>query len=203
MSPAGVAGADAGHRRFVVTGLGGQGVLFLARVLAEAAIAAGRPVITSETHGMAQRGGVVIAHVKVGPFASPLVRAGSADGVLVLAAETLPLASSFLAPGGWAVADAPAAPDAARGTRLFLFEAAAAARAAGRPGAANLTLLGFALARAGPGALGGIPFAVEEIRGVLRRRQGAAGAVLAASLAALDAGFAAGAQGQPGRCRPC
>ena len=36
------------------------------------------PVITSETHGMAQRGGTVISMIKVGPFRGPLIPAGEA-----------------------------------------------------------------------------------------------------------------------------
>ncbi len=39
----------------------------------------GHDVLTSETHGMAMRGGTVISHVKVGPFQSPLIRYGQAD----------------------------------------------------------------------------------------------------------------------------
>jgi indolepyruvate ferredoxin oxidoreductase, beta subunit len=45
------------RQQVVLSGVGGQGILFLSRLLAEAAIAGGFPVITSETHGMAQRGG--------------------------------------------------------------------------------------------------------------------------------------------------
>jgi hypothetical protein len=41
-------------QRIVISGRGGQGILTLTRVLAEAAAAAGHHVITSETHGMAQ-----------------------------------------------------------------------------------------------------------------------------------------------------
>ena len=64
-------------------------MLTLTRVLAEAADGAGLEVITSETHGMAQRGGTVISMVKVGPFRGPLIPAGSADVGLFLAEENL------------------------------------------------------------------------------------------------------------------
>ena len=43
------------RQQIVLSGVGGQGILFLSRLLAEAAIAGGFPVLTSETHGMAQR----------------------------------------------------------------------------------------------------------------------------------------------------
>ena len=63
-------------QQIIVSGLGGQGALTLTRLLAEAAAALGLPVITSETHGMAQRGGTVISMIKVGPFRGPLIPAG-------------------------------------------------------------------------------------------------------------------------------
>ena len=63
-------------QQIVISGVGGQGVLFVTRLLAEAAIARGLPVLTSETHGMAQRGGSVVSHLKVGDFSSPLIRSG-------------------------------------------------------------------------------------------------------------------------------
>ena len=52
---------------------------FVTRLLAEAAIAKGLAVLSSETHGMAQRGGTVLSHLKVGDFSSPLIRPGHAD----------------------------------------------------------------------------------------------------------------------------
>ena len=55
---------------------GGQGALTLTRLLAEAAAAMGLSVITSETHGMAQRGGTIISMIKAGPFRGPLIPPG-------------------------------------------------------------------------------------------------------------------------------
>ncbi|HOD34461.1 MAG TPA: 2-oxoacid:acceptor oxidoreductase family protein [Syntrophales bacterium] len=66
-------------QQIVLSGLGGQGILFITRVLAEAAVLRGLEVLTSETHGMAMRGGTVISHVKVGSFSSPLISSGKAD----------------------------------------------------------------------------------------------------------------------------
>jgi indolepyruvate ferredoxin oxidoreductase beta subunit len=89
------------RQQILISGVGGQGVLFVTRILAEAAIARGLAVFTSETHGMAQRGGTVVSHLKVGEFHSPLIRAGQADGLLALKAENLSQHMSFLKPGGW------------------------------------------------------------------------------------------------------
>lgn len=72
------------RQQLIVSGIGGQGALLLTRVIAEAAVARDIPVLTSETHGMAQRGGTVLSTIKVGDFASPLIRTGQADVGLLL-----------------------------------------------------------------------------------------------------------------------
>ena len=60
----------------------------ITRVIARVAVDRGLAVLTSETHGMAQRGGTVLSTVKVGTFASPLIRAGQADVGLLLCVIT-------------------------------------------------------------------------------------------------------------------
>lgn len=130
-------------QRILVSGRGGQGVLTLTRLLAEAALAAGHEVITSETHGMAQRGGAVLSTVKVGPFHGPLVAPGEAEVALVLAAENLSLHGRLLRPGGRAFVDGPPAPG------YEAVPAAELARSSGAAVSANLVLLGFAAARGG------------------------------------------------------
>jgi indolepyruvate ferredoxin oxidoreductase beta subunit len=57
------------RQQIIISGVGGQGVLFVTRLLAEAAIGQGLPVFTSETHGMAQRGGTVGGFLKAGGWA--------------------------------------------------------------------------------------------------------------------------------------
>ncbi|MEK7867072.1 MAG: 2-oxoacid:acceptor oxidoreductase family protein [Planctomycetota bacterium] len=124
----------------VVCGLGGQGILFLSRLLGEAARIAGEEVISSETHGMSQRGGVVDSHVKIGAFRSSLVRRGHADAAFVLDPSRAAAATEFLREGGTCFADAAAAP----GEGIRWIDATAVARDAGNPRGANLVLLGFA-----------------------------------------------------------
>jgi indolepyruvate ferredoxin oxidoreductase beta subunit len=68
----------------VLCGLGGQGILFVTKVLAETSLRKGHPVLGAETHGMAQRGGSVISHLRIGEAESSLVRANGADVVLAL-----------------------------------------------------------------------------------------------------------------------
>ncbi|MFO8163027.1 MAG: indolepyruvate oxidoreductase subunit beta [Desulfatiglandales bacterium] len=68
----------------ILCGTGGQGILFMARVLAQAALNKGFNVMGAETHGMAQRGGSVISHLRVGDVKSSLVRTGTAHFLLSL-----------------------------------------------------------------------------------------------------------------------
>ena len=180
------------RRQVVLSGVGGQGILFLSRLLAEAAIACGFPVLTSETHGMAQRGGVVVSHLKVGGFDSPLVRPGRADLLLVLKEENVGLHREFLADGGNLVVNAPVPTDGGPRVRAHTVDADALALSAGAPHTANLVLLGFALARVGDATAHGFFCAAGEIREALSRRQGTGGSRLAASLSALDLGIAHG-----------
>ena len=64
----------------LICGVGGQGTLFTSRVLGEYAAIVGLDCKLSEVHGMAQRGGSVVTHVKIGDKVnSPIVEAGSAD----------------------------------------------------------------------------------------------------------------------------
>lgn len=67
----------------VLTGVGGQGTVLAAKVLAQAAQNRGYHVRTAETIGMSQRGGSVVSHVRMGDqgerVASPLVSQGQAD----------------------------------------------------------------------------------------------------------------------------
>jgi indolepyruvate ferredoxin oxidoreductase beta subunit len=67
----------------VFTGVGGQGILLAAEIVGTAAVKAGLNVRVSELHGMAQRGGAVVSHVRIGEKAlAPTVVEGSADIIL-------------------------------------------------------------------------------------------------------------------------
>ncbi len=70
------------NHRVYLTGVGGQGTLLATTVLAEAAIRAGYHAVTSEVHGMAQRGGVVESTVMMGDIKSPIISDGEADVLL-------------------------------------------------------------------------------------------------------------------------
>lgn len=70
--------------QMIISGVGGQGILLLTRIFAAFALREGYPLIGSEDHGMSQRGGSVMTHLKIGNFSSPLVKKGGADILLSL-----------------------------------------------------------------------------------------------------------------------
>jgi indolepyruvate ferredoxin oxidoreductase beta subunit len=70
-----------------ISGVGGQGIIKTSIVMGEAAMKMGKPVVMSEVHGMAQRGGIVSTELKIGRARSPIIQDGDAD--LLLAFEPL------------------------------------------------------------------------------------------------------------------
>jgi len=88
----------------LLAGVGGQGTVLAAKVLAQAAQSKGWQVRTAETIGMAQRGGSVTSHVRMGdggePVSAPLVTCASADLVIAFEPGEAARALPFLAPGG-------------------------------------------------------------------------------------------------------
>ncbi|MSS19689.1 indolepyruvate oxidoreductase subunit beta [Pseudoramibacter porci] len=68
----------------LLCGVGGQGTVLASRIIAQAAMDSGRQARTAETIGMAQRGGAVVSHVRIGEtpeeaVTSPLIPDGQAD----------------------------------------------------------------------------------------------------------------------------
>lgn len=131
-------------RQIIISGLGGQGVLFITRILAEAAVMKGIPVLTSETHGMAQRGGNVVSHLKTGGYSSPLIRPGQGDLLLALASNTVEADDIFLKQTAWKAVNSPNGTQTDSNRSIFYIDAVGEARKSGSPKAANLVLLGFA-----------------------------------------------------------
>ncbi|HEX6303108.1 MAG TPA: indolepyruvate oxidoreductase subunit beta [Anaerolineales bacterium] len=86
---------------FLLAGVGGQGTLLASDIVAEVGLRAGLDVKKSEVHGMAQRGGAVVSHVRWGEkVASPLIEIGKVD--IFIAQETLESLRwlEYLRPGG-------------------------------------------------------------------------------------------------------
>jgi indolepyruvate ferredoxin oxidoreductase beta subunit len=67
----------------IIAGVGGQGILTASEILAKVAMEAGLDAKKSEVHGMSQRGGSVVSHVRFGEKVySPLVEKGACDIIL-------------------------------------------------------------------------------------------------------------------------
>ena len=68
----------------LIVGVGGQGTLLASVLLGNLALLKGYDVKLSEVHGMAQRGGSVVTHVKIseGTVNSPLIEEGDADVII-------------------------------------------------------------------------------------------------------------------------
>ena len=148
---------DKGGLQIVICGRGGQGVLFLTRVLDEAALSEGRDVISSETHGMAMRGGSVVSSIRVGPFASPLIRSGQGDILLALSDSEVERNMHLLKKtGGQIYVNSDA-------LRAGSIDATAIAHELGALVVSNLVLLGFACAHKE------FPFGFAAVKKVLKR----------------------------------
>ena len=88
----------------VLCGVGGQGTVLASKLLAAAAMDRGLPVKTAETIGMAQRGGSVFSHVRLGEgAASPLIGKGKADLIIAFEPAEAVRQLAYLRPGGTVV----------------------------------------------------------------------------------------------------
>ena len=143
----------------ILAGVGGQGTLSIAAIIAQAAVHEGLTARQSEVHGMAQRGGAVLAHLRMSDsrISSDLVPRGGAD--LVISMEPLESLryASWLAPSGALVSSAeplinignyPELADITAAIKNFplwrLLEASALAKEAGLAKAVNMVMVGAA-----------------------------------------------------------
>jgi indolepyruvate ferredoxin oxidoreductase beta subunit len=163
----------------LICGVGGQGVVLTSKLLARAAMARGEFARTAETIGMAQRGGAVVSHVRIGQSYSPLIPKGAADLILALEPAEAVRCLSYLKPGGAIVASTKAVQPVTAALMGGGFEAEemlrylaskallipvdteGVCRVAGSNRAANMALLGAAAAS---GTLG---FELSEIEAIL------------------------------------
>jgi indolepyruvate ferredoxin oxidoreductase beta subunit len=168
----------------LITGMGGQGTVLLSRLIGEAAVKRGLPIRGSETIGMAQRGGSVTSHLRIGETNSPLIGPGGADVLIAFEPAEAVRAFPFLSPRGRLLVldrgippvssmlgkayDPPVMVEYLRnrleGERLSVVSWESLRRYCDSPRVLNVALLGRALA----GGL--LPFSQEEILAVLRER---------------------------------
>ncbi len=88
----------------ILCGVGGQGTILASKLIAAAAMSNGIPVKTAETIGMAQRGGSVFSHVRLGqPEVSPLMGRATADLIIAFEPAEAVRQLAYLRPGGCVV----------------------------------------------------------------------------------------------------
>lgn len=180
----------------VLCGVGGQGTITAADLLARAALNEGYSVKVSEIHGMAQRGGSVSTTVRFGNDVHSMVCGkGQADVVLsfelVEALRSLELLSgegqmvvndvsikpiTVLSGAAKMPDDAAGALKSVLGERVAVFDAESVARQAGNPKCANVALLAAASKS--------LPISVESWKAAIESRVPAK--TLEANLAAFD-----------------
>jgi indolepyruvate ferredoxin oxidoreductase beta subunit len=143
----------------ILAGVGGQGTLSIAAIIAHAAVAAGLSVRQGEVHGMAQRGGAVLAHLRLSDrvIVSDLVPQGSADLIISMEPVESLRYAPWLSPGGALISAAEPFvnigdyPDIAVILKVIasfpvsrIVEAEALAREAGLARAVNMVMVGAA-----------------------------------------------------------
>ncbi|MEO8570641.1 MAG: 2-oxoacid:acceptor oxidoreductase family protein [Chloroflexota bacterium] len=170
----------------IVSGFGGQGLLFAGTVLARAAMAEGLEVLWIPSYGPEMRGGSAACTVIVGeePIGSPIV--DHADVVIALSAPALARYGTFVAPGGLLVVDGTLMEiPSISGVEVVAPPCTSLARSAGDDRLVSIVALGALVARR---RIVGI----EALRAALRDVAGAKHPeVLRADLQALSAGMVA------------
>lgn len=137
---------------FILSGLGGQGILFMTKVLAQTTLRKRSNILGAETHGMAQRGGSVVSHLRLGDVESSLVRSGTAHFLIALEESEAYRNIHFLARDGKMYVNTATNPFPRYEVKGYLdmmgiecrnIAAGKIAMEMGAPMSTNLTLLGF------------------------------------------------------------
>lgn len=153
------------RKDILLCGVGGQGTVLASKILARCAIARGEAAHTAETIGMAQRGGSVTSHVRVGNANSPLIPMGGADAIIAFEPAEAVRAIGYLKKGGAVVVNTAAVKPVTDtlsssgytpeimldylkklSVRVVFVDGEAIARQCGSPRVVNMALLGAAAA---------------------------------------------------------
>jgi indolepyruvate ferredoxin oxidoreductase beta subunit len=190
-------------KKIVVIGVGGQGNLLATNLLGEAALSLGIPVVASEIHGMAQRGGIVESAVLLGDISSPIISPGESDVFVsfepletlrglgkcnrktVVITNTKPLQpfTAALGKGRYPPLEEIMALIEAKIDTVMAFDGSALAEKAGNPLSLNMVMLGALIGS------GTIPIGAEAMKNTIS--MSTKKAFLEHNLKAFDLGFAA------------
>lgn len=143
----------------ILAGVGGQGILSIAAIIGAAAVEKGWYLKQAETHGMSQRGGAVVSHLRLAdyPISSDLIPRGSADVILAVEPMESLRYLPFLSSLGWIVTNStvfeniPDYPDFQmirqeinKMPHALMLDADQIARDLGNPRGSNMVMLGAA-----------------------------------------------------------
>lgn len=177
------------ERSTIFAGFGGQGILFAGTVLARAATLEGREVLWIPSYGPEMRGGTAFCTVIVAdePIGSPVV--DLADAAVALNPPSLAKFEPVVSPGGLLVVNRSLIEAEVRRTDVEVVDlpCTALAREAGDDRLVSVVALGALLARRPLASLEAVRAAITAIVSAKRPE------ILAADLAALDAGYSAAA----------
>lgn len=84
----------------LITGVGGQGAILASDIIGKAAVVSGLSIRAAETHGMAQRGGSVVNHIRLGTYLGSMIPKKGADIMLALEPMEAVRYLDFLKDGG-------------------------------------------------------------------------------------------------------
>lgn len=175
------------ERSTIFAGFGGQGILFAGQILARAAMAEGLDVLWIPSYGPEMRGGTASCTVIVAgePIGSPVV--DRSDAIVALNPPSLARFESTVAPGGLLVVNTSLieARPSRSDIEIVAVPCTALGRSAGDDRLVSVVALGALLARRPLVPLAAARDALAAFVGVRRPE------ILAADLAALDAGYAA------------
>ena len=191
-------------KKIVIIGVGGQGNLLATNLLGEAALSMGIPVVASEIHGMAQRGGIVESAILLGDINSPIISSGESDvflgfepletlrglvkcnynTVVITNTKPLPPFTVSLGQGTYLPVDKMLSLIKAKIDKVIAFDGTALAEKAGNPMSLNMVMLGALIGS------GTTPIRAEDMKKTISTSTKKA--FLDSNLKAFDLGFAAG-----------
>ncbi len=148
--------------QIVVAGFGGQGVVFLVKVLSICAGKKGYKFLGTENHGMSQRGGSVSSHIKIGDFYNPLIDSAQADLLIGLDRDEAILNLPYLKRCGSVIVNADEFPDIEADVFAVDANKLAEDRVFDAKGL-NVFMLGMTLAR-----VKNFPFSIDEVKAAIK-----------------------------------
>lgn len=172
------------NNNIFLCGVGGQGTVLASKLIASAAMEKGWNVLGAETIGMAQKGGSVFSHLRLGDgIFSPMLGEGTADIIIGFEPAETVRSIKYLKDGGWVIVNShPVMPVTAsigasgysgelmidhlkgRVKNLIVIDCDKVCREIGSLRAANMVLLGAAI------RTGAIGISMDEIKQAMRKK---------------------------------